>query len=280
MRKGVATSLPPVYLTVLFRDLNTVAPLRQMIEKQSVHVQGEMVAGVQADFLQKLALHSQHPTVEFAIAQDVAVDTGVTGFQRNIALSVLSVIEAGLAAKDAASQYIPGAVPAWVRDLEVKTKPNLFWVDSTYSLAEAKTVYPVTSTEFGFVLQSGKLVAPSDVVEPWKYDAEFLGAMKSGAAKLVNQSRDIRLRPLSKSGTLLLSAGDFTVEISGAPEQEQVTPISFGHSQVQVLHRASPSALAVLTLQHTAILWWSGRGAVSDSRTGSMGPGCRLPDAC
>ena len=250
LRKGVPTALPPVYVTALFRDLNTVQPLRLMIEKQSVHVQGELVAGVQLGFVEKLALHTQHPKVEFTISQDVTVDVGVTPFQRNLALSVLAVIDAGMGAKDAADKIIPGALPAWILDLDTRAVPNLFLVESTYALTQAKTVYPVTSSALGFCVVSGKVVTSAEVLEPWRYDAEFLGAVKSGAAKLAKKSLEIQLRPVSKGGTSLqLSAGDFTVEARGTPEQEQVTAIASGHGQVQVLRRASPSSLAVLTLR-------------------------------
>jgi hypothetical protein len=250
LRKGVATALPPVYVTALFRDLSTVEPLRQMVEKQSVHIQGELVAGVQLGFVEKLALHTQHPKVEFSINQDVAVEVGSTPFQRSLALGILSAIDAGMGAKDAASKYIPGTEPAWIRDLEARAQPELFGVESSYSLTEGKTVFPVTSTELGFRVTGGKVVTPADVLEPWRYDAEFLGEVKSGAAKLVKRSQDLQLRPLNDAGApLRLSGEDFTVDLRGTAEQEQVTAISSGHGQVQVLRRASPTSLAVLTLR-------------------------------
>ena len=247
LRKGVLTSLPPIYLTVLFRDLTTVEPLRQMIEKQNVHVQGELVAGVQLDFAQKLALHTQHPSVAFPIAQDVAVQSTISDFQRSVALGALKMIESGLGAKDTATQYIPGAEPAWVHDVNVRTRPNLYWVDSTYSLAEGDKVFPIAASEIGFALQSGKLVAPSDVMEPWKYDAEFMGALKSGTAKLVKSETRIELRPANAAGAPMVNSNDFTVAVEGTPAQDEVTPISFGLSQVKVLRRAAPSLLAVIT---------------------------------
>src|ERR1039457_2200412 len=73
LKKGVATALPPLYITVLFRDLHTVEPLRRMIEKQSVRIEGEMVADVRLTMVEKLALHPQHPSVEFTLGQDVPV---------------------------------------------------------------------------------------------------------------------------------------------------------------------------------------------------------------
>jgi hypothetical protein len=133
--------------------------------------------------------------------------------------------------------------------VNVRTRPSIYWVDSTYSLAEGEKVFPITSSEIGFALQSGKLVAPADVMEPWKYDAEFLGAIKSGTAKLVKKETEIELRPASTADAAMVNSSDFTVAIDGTPAQDEVTPISFGLSQVRVSRRASPSSMAVITLR-------------------------------
>jgi hypothetical protein len=215
-------------------------------------VQGELVAGVQLGFVEKLALHTQHPKVDFIISQDVAVELNDTPFQRELELGVLSVIEAGMRANDMAGKFIPGTQAAWIRDLEAQALPSLYWVESSYSLLKEKTAFPVTSDQLGFRLSSGKVVTTAEALEPWKYDAEFLGAVKSGAAKLEKQNPEIQLRPLSESGvSLQLSAGDFTAEKLGSIEKEQVTAIGngHGHDQVQVLRRAAPTSLAVLTLR-------------------------------
>jgi hypothetical protein len=250
LRKGVPTAFPPVYVTALFRDLNTVQPLRQMIETQSVHVQGELVAGVQLGFVEKLALHTQHPKVDVTISQDVAVVMGDSPFQRQVELGLLSVIEAGMRATDVAGKVIPGMKAAWIRDLEARTLPNLFWVESSYSLLKEKTAFPVTSDALGFRVFSGKVVTTAEELEPWKYDAEFLGAVKTGAAKLVKQNPEIQLRSLNTNdASLRLSAGDFAAETRGTAEKEQVTAVvnDHSHDQVQVLRRAAPTSLAVLT---------------------------------
>ena len=71
LHKGETIGLPPVFVSLFYRDLTTVHPLREMIEKQNVRVEGELVSGVQVGFLGKLALHSQHPQVVIPIDQKV-----------------------------------------------------------------------------------------------------------------------------------------------------------------------------------------------------------------
>ncbi|MGA3373849.1 MAG: hypothetical protein ABSC48_19065 [Terracidiphilus sp.] len=253
LKKGVATALPPLYVTILFRDLHTVAPLRRMIENQSVRIEGEMVAGVRLTTIEKLALHTQHPTVELDLAQDVPVQIRVSDFERGMALSALELIDSGLQATATANKYIPGTKPQWIRDLEARAPASLFAVESSYALAEGDTNYPVVSIHLGFRVASSPVVTTAEAQAPWKYDAEFLGAVQSGAAKLVKNSEEIQLRPVGQGDPLRLSAKDFTLEMRGTAEEDNLIAVSNGgHGKIQVLRRASPASLALLTLRAPA----------------------------
>jgi hypothetical protein len=102
----------------------------------------------------------------------------------------------------------------------------------------------------GFRAGSGAVVTTAEALAPWKYDAEFLGAVQSGAAKLVKDSQEILLRPVGLGDPLRLSSKDFTVDLRGTPEGDNLIAVAGGgHGKIQVLRRASPASLAVLTLQ-------------------------------
>jgi hypothetical protein len=250
LKKGVPTALPPLYITVLFRDLRTVEPLRRMIEKQSVRIEGEMVADVRLTMVEKMALHTQHPSVEISLGQDVPVQLSVSDFQRSLALSALGYIDIGLQATAAADKLLPGAQPQWIRDLETNAKANLFAVESSYTLAQKDTSFPVVSLALGFRAGSGTVVTTAEALAPWKYDTEFLNAVQSGAAKLEKNSQEIQLRPVGLGDPLRLSAKDFTVDLRGTPEGDKLIAVGGGgHGKIEVLRRASPASLAVLTLQ-------------------------------
>jgi hypothetical protein len=253
LKKGVATALPPLYVTVLFRDLHTVEPLRRMIEKQSVRLEGEMVADVRLTLLEKMALHTQHPTVEIALGQEVPADVGGNALQRSVALSILTVIDSGLEATSTAGKFIPGIEPPWIRALEANAQGNLFAVETRYSLTQGDASTPVASLQLGFRAGSGAVVTTAEAQAPWKYDAEFLGAVQSGAVKLVKNSLEIELRPLGLGDPLRLSGKDFSVDVRGTSEEDKLIAVGGGgHGKIQVLRRASPDSLAVLTLHAPA----------------------------
>ncbi len=248
LHKDVSTALPTLYVTALFRDLTTVEPLRRMIENQNVHLQGELLAGVRLSLIEKMALHTQHPEVVIPLSQDVPAQVAGSPFERTVALGVLSLIDAGLDAKAKAGNQLPGFKPDWIRDLDAAAKTNVFEVESSYSLTQGDQTYPVLSDGLGFRVKSAGIVTTAEALEPWKYDVEFLGAIKSGGAKLVKKSPDIQLRPIGSDGaSLKLSAKDFTAESRGNPEDNPLTAVSTSYGQVQVLRRASPAALALLS---------------------------------
>jgi hypothetical protein len=248
LHRGEAVALPPVGISVFFRDLNTARPLRQMIEKQSVHVQGELVSNVQVGFLGKLALHSQHPKVLLPIAQDVAVEVGGTSLERNLVLGVLQALDTEMENNGTASKLIDGIRPVWIRDVETAAQPNLYIVQSSYAVSQGTTPYRVNAEALGFRMSSGKILTSAEMLSPWKYDAEFLNAMNGGSVKLVKKSEELTLHPLAGSSPGLLQGVDFTSEARGTAEGEKLTAVGKTRDQAQLLRRASPSAMAVLTL--------------------------------
>jgi len=251
LKKGTATTLPPLYITVLTRDLHSVEPLRRMIEKQSVLIEGEMVAGVRLNLVEKMALHTQHPKVEMALSQEVPAEVGGSALERQMALAILAVVESSLQAASGpdstVERYVPGIRPAWVRVLETSAAGNLYAVESNYSLSQAGVSYPVVSVTLGYRLGPSIVVTSAEASMPWKYDAEFLSAVQSGAAKLVKNSQDILLRPIGQGATLRLGAKDFAVEMRGVPEEDALIA-GPAHTRIQMLRRAATSSLALLNL--------------------------------
>lgn len=264
--KGKETALPPVYVTARMRDLTTTAPLRQMIENQAVHVDGQILASIKMSFLQKLALHTEHPRVLFPISQDVAVTVGSSPFERQAALGVLTLVDMGLRGRNAAGG-IGGFESPWAHELESEARADLFQVQSSYKLRQHGTDFPVINDQLGFRLTSGQIITTAEAREPWAYDAEFLGKIKSGDVKLDKKSLEIQLDPAGgrdSGAALRMGRGDFSVDARGDADKEDLivkkTPKDSKDSnkdwddkdqfaKVAVRRRASPNALSVITLQ-------------------------------
>ena len=253
LKKGVATALPPLYVTVLFRDLHTVEPLRRMIEKQSVHIEGEMVADVQLTMIEKLALHTQHPSVEITLNQDVPAEVGVSALERSVALTILGVIDSGLQATAAADKYIPGTQPQWIRDLEANVPANLFAVESSYALAQKDANYPVVSLALGFRVALGHGGDHGRSAGAVEVRCGVSGRGAIGRGQAGEEQPGDSVAAVGLGDPLRLSAKDFTVDGAGASEEDNLIAVGDGgHGKIQVLRRASPASLAVVTLRAPA----------------------------
>jgi hypothetical protein len=262
LAQGKVIALPPVYVTARVRDLTSAAPLREMVEKQMVHVQGQVVADVKMNFFQKLAMHTEHPRILLPLTEDVPVDFGSVPFARQAALGALTVIELGIKGRTVARKNLPSLESPWIHDLETQAITNLLQVETSYVLKQHDTSYPVILDQLGFRLVSGQIITTAEAKAPWEYDPEFLSKIKSGEAKMGKDSVEVQLRPASKQATdtapLLLTHKDFTLGTRGTADKDEliIQKTKPGHpeddgdfTKVNVQRRASPNALAIIELQ-------------------------------
>ncbi len=272
--KGKETALPPLYITLQTRDITTTKPLREMIENQSVHLTGEMVAAVKMSFLEKLAMHTEHPRIALPVAQDVPVALGASPFARQAALGVLTVVDIGLQGSSVARKTIPGLESPWVKALETEARTDLMTVETSFDLKEHDGQFPVVFEQLGFRLASGQVVTTAEAKAPWEYDAEFLARIKAGEAKLEKKSVEVQLKPTGQpeDAPLLLTRKDFTLEERGSSGKDPLLVAkpkgqpdpdaqgsgqdsgqnsgqdSGGVSKVSVRRRAEPGAMVVMVL--------------------------------
>lgn len=247
--KGRENVLPPMYVTAEFRDLTTVAPLRAMIEKQNVHVQGQIVADIRMSFIEKLAMHTEHPRISIALSEDVPVTAGASAFQRQAALGVLTVIEMGMQGGSAIRKSLPGLESPWIRELEKQADGGIVQVESSYTLKQHDANYPVVFDQLGFRLVSGQIVTTAEVQTPWEYDPEFMSRIKGGDARILKGSNEVQLRSIGNQTTpLFLTHKDFTLEERGAADKDSliVQGDKAGFAKIAVRRRAAPDALAVI----------------------------------
>lgn len=254
---GKDSALPPIYITVQFRDVTTVAPLREMIEKQSVDVHGQVTAAIKMNFLDRLALHIQHPRVLVTLNQEVPVSFGSSRLQRLAALGILSVVEVGLRGSSIARKDIPGLESAWTHELEQQASANLVHVETHYKLKDHKTTFAVAFDQLGFRLATGPILATAEAGSPWEFDAELLDHMKSGKAKLVKKSTDIELHSIGRqSEPFLLSQQDFSIDQRGRADKQGLI-VQHGdlndYSRINLRLRTAPDAVSVITLKRSPV---------------------------
>jgi hypothetical protein len=262
--KGNETALPPLYVTLQLRDLTTTKPLREMVENQSVHLTGAMVASVKMSFFEKLAVHTEHPRVSFPVSQDVPVSFGSTPFARQAALGILTLADVALQGSNAARKNIPGLESPWIHSLETQANTDLMTVETSFVLKERDGQFPVVFDQLGFRLASGQIVTTAESKSPWAYDTDFLGRIKSGEAKLDRKSVEMQLKTTGspEDAPLLLTHKDFSLEERGNAEKDPLlVPKTSSTSQdgsqdsgdpgiakIGVRRRAEPTTMLLMVL--------------------------------
>lgn len=250
---GKSSTIPPLVVKVLFRDLNSVAPLRKMLEEETVHIQGQAQAVVRLGFLERLALHTEHPIISIPISENVPVSIGGSLLARQAALGALTLVESALEAASTSGMHLPGTHPAWVEALETRAPGALVQVETQYTITENKTPYPVLFDQLAFRLDRTPLLTTPEARAPWEYDPDFLARIHSKEARLDTATLNIQLTPLaldSPSPTLQLNNGDFTLQERGSPDQDRVLVSAKGRVSVKVRRRASPDALLLFIPTH------------------------------
>lgn len=260
--KGQPMALPSIYVSAAFRDLTTVEPLRSMIEKQSVHIQGQIVADLRLNFMEKLAMHTQHPRLSITLSEDVPITAGTSPLQRQAALSLLSLLELGMQGSSVLRKNLPPLESPWMHDVEDMGAANLVHLKSSYTLSEQGANYPVVFDQLGFRLAHGPVIATAEIQAPWEYDPEFQSKIKSGEAKLLKGSLEIQMTSVAGAADspLLLTHSEFTLDERGKAESDalvvqenrQEGKPHGGFAKITVRRRGSPGSLVVIAL-HTPV---------------------------
>jgi hypothetical protein len=265
--KGKATALPPLIVKVFFRDLTTVAPLRQMLTDQAVQIQGQANATFHATFIEKLALGTAHPIVMLPFTQKVPIALPDSPFARQAADAILNLVQAGLDSGVASANKNAFFDPDWIKTLKLQAPKEILEVETRYALEQDRTSYPIRVEMLAFQLAAGPILTNPEARTPWEYEPDFLARIQSGEARLAPQPTEVELHRVAfveaatSSGTpLLLTHNDFTLQEQGAPEIEKSLVAERGMTAVKVRNRVAPTSLLTIKPQSPITPGWAAQG--------------------
>jgi hypothetical protein len=265
LTKDKPTALPELKVKVLFRDLTTVAPLRQMVDTQVVHIQGQANAALHATFLEKLALGAAHPVVAVPFSQDVPILLPDSPYARQAADTILTFVQAGLDAGMSGKATLLD--PDWIKTLRLQAPYALFKVETRYTIEQSRKPYPIAVDLLAFQLAAGPILTTPEAQTPWEYEPDFLARIQTGEARLEPQATDVELFPVTRTGsaptpgnTLRLTRNDFTLHERGTPTRTKTLVDEKSLTSVQVRNRVDPANLLVIAPQSPAAAGWPTQG--------------------
>jgi hypothetical protein len=172
-------------ITVYFRDLRTLAPLRQLVNDEVAEFEGQ--ARLELDL--PLPAHAVLPLRQ---RTPVTVPGGSVG--RKAVLTAL-------AAADATLHWggdVAGRVRqffGWTDDLVTQYRPLLWLVETRYRYSYDGRTVARTARSTGFLIAANRMVTTAEALRPWAYDAEVAQLLESGAAVLDDLFYDVRAWP-------------------------------------------------------------------------------------
>jgi hypothetical protein len=172
-------------ITVYFRDLETLAPLRQVVTDQVAQFEGQ--ARVELDL-------TLAPRIVVPLRQRVPVTVPGGDIGRKAALVTLaaadSTLQMGQEAVKRVREYF-----GWTDELVNQYVPSLMLIETRYRYTSAGQTVTRTLRSAGFRIAATRLVTTAEALRPWAYDAEVAQLLESGDAVLDETFYDVRVWP-------------------------------------------------------------------------------------
>lgn len=249
LKKDELLTLPDLHITVYYRDIPSLDPLRRIVQEQRASVTGQIAADIDASPLEKLALHSLHPRIVVPFAKEIPVAVPGGSLGSTAALTVLDVAnQAGPLAAAVMGTIAPGKDAAWRNRLATEEAHHLVLVRTHGVLTDDEGTVPLDYIQLGFWISPTTVVVPAEAIRPWDFDADAAARLGAGGS-IDKKSVEITVSPLLADAVApdswSLQAKDFKVAYDGAPAKESVVNSAKG-STTQIRERASGNNYALL----------------------------------
>ena len=175
-KKDVVDLPAPLNCTIVFSELDSLAPLKEIVNQEKLTVTGQSFLEVKLNALQRMAVRSKRLVLPVEVKQEVPLEM-FTGnpWLKMAANGILDTLadpssEAAIALAKEHLAKISGD-----RVLEQKGNAALYFLYCEYALKDPKTGASERLFQSGtaFLTSSdGKLLTAKRVVEPWKFDPQ------------------------------------------------------------------------------------------------------------
>jgi hypothetical protein len=166
----------PLKCSIVFADLDSLEPVREMVDKDKLQVTGQSFIEVKLNALEKVALRTKQLVIPVTLNEQVPLNL----FQGNPLLrmtadGILQTLTnpASAAALNMAKEHL--AKLHQDQTLGVAVRPALYLLYTEYVVRDPKSKASETFSQSGtgfLVSADGKLLTTKRVVAPWKFDPQ------------------------------------------------------------------------------------------------------------
>jgi Trypsin-like peptidase domain len=232
--KGQAVDLPgPIQCSVEYSDLDSVAPLRDLIDKDKILITGETFVQVQLNKLQKLFVRSKDVVIPIKFSQEVPLEM----FSDNPLLKLAATKVLDLLSDPSSTAAISLAkehVAKLTRDhsLTSLADQSVYMIYCEYVLRDpaAGTTEKFAQSGTGFVVTAGgKLLTSKWVIQPWKFDPQVAYLIDKYHLELDPKGYKLAAWPAGAQVLLADGQPDFQSALTEADQSLQILKTAPDH---------------------------------------------------
>ena len=251
LKSGQAAALPSLGMTIYFRDLDSLAPLLEVVRSGEIRIRGLARADLDLNLIEKIALRkwSGHADIPIDTTVAVSLPGGFAG--RAAATFALTAAQATLGVAGSVLNGLRTSQQKWNGELKTDFTESLVAAESNYRLLtnEGQTI-DVTTRGLGFRISEDRVLLTGEVAEPWKFDVDTAALLQSHKATIVEESRNVLIWPLGgkPENSASFANGRLLVEKIATAQQSEIVPEGNRNPSVPVARRDTDSNYAVVRL--------------------------------
>ena len=251
LRAGQDITLPTIPLTIYFRDLDSLGPLERIISEERVAVEGQARVEFDLNLIQKLLMRQWSGHAEFPIEQSMPVLVPGGPFGKIAALAALQAANAAIGMANSTLGSLRRSQSTWSDEIGKQYIPALVLAQSRYSLMTTEGQrLDMTLDGVGFRTPNHRFVLTSEMLVPWKFNAQVASMLQDKRATLMPESIELLVWP----GDAHIEPGTARAMTQGAIRIVQVkesdetveVPAESGYTKVRVSKRNTSKNLSTL----------------------------------
>ncbi len=166
----------PLQCSIVFADLNSMQPVRDLVDKDQVLITGQSFIQVKLNSLEKLALRAKQVVIPVPLNETVPVNF----FQGNplVKMAADTILDSLANPASAAAVNMAKEHLAKMHQDDLiggKVKPALYLLNTVYQVQDPKTMAMEQFSQSGtgfLVSVDGKMLTSKRVIQPWKFDPQ------------------------------------------------------------------------------------------------------------
>ncbi len=191
--------IPVLKATLPFREMPSLAPLRELILNGTAHVRVVALVQIEPNLLQMVLLRSTSAWAAVKLDQDSEVDLPGGVLTRAAALAALTAAEpvwilgnAGLEWRRDRSEFAAHATDALA-------KPVVLITCNYQIQSHHGELTSLHSQSLGMVLPSGRILTTAEATTPWMFEPALAEALSRREVKLLEDSVEVLVKPLDRT---------------------------------------------------------------------------------